>query len=502
MSAHPRHDDRGTILPLVLVVCVVLATVVAALATYASATLRFGRETEASADRLAAAQGGMDNALERIERGESPCVTQTVQNGSSVSYTMPAPLNGIFPEITCTVVDGDLTGIESHAVVLTGSNGQSGPLLSITEAASTAKAFRGNVYLEGVPVVGNGAGAHTIDLGSSLAIDGGTIRYHPNGSQTCATPPELVLNPSREVSLGAGYELTPDSCDPTVGWQRFRLLQPLQPTFATMVDRTGPARVTTAGCTVWEPGRYTAPPALAAGSYHYFRSGEYFFDDVGTWSITNAFVLAGWPGAAGPDIENNRILANGRPDPAVNGANNPCNSEWNAPDQVSAQAQGAAFYLGGSSSIVIGSNGSLEVTGYAREGYRVSVYAVEGTGASTIGGDARILSTDPGNKKQLSIRGLIWAPGAGVEFSNVANQTVAALTGGAIISELSAGAAANANNVTIGVDAAPQTSSILVSSSATNTGTTVVEAVIAYRTSGASTDYAVQSRRVVGLTPE
>ena len=49
----------------------------------------------------------------------------------------------------------------------------------------------------------------------------------------------------------------------------------------------------------------------------------------------------------------------------------------------------------------------------------------------------------------------MWAPYAALEFDLISNDAVAALTGGAVVSELSAGASANANNFLIRVATKP-----------------------------------------------
>jgi hypothetical protein len=472
-------------LPIVLVVCVVLALVVVALAKYAAGTLRFGQEVEASADRLAAAQGGMDNALEAIERGTSDCVTETIQNGNTVEYTMATPLNAIQPVITCTPFGGDVTPVDAYAVIMTGANGQSGPLLTVTNAPSEQKVFEGRVFMNGAPDVDT-----TIQLSSDLWIKNGIFKYL---DPECDDTVDLGGHP-KEITLSTGY-IT--SCSEE-GWEQFLLLKPAQPSTASFAARSNTTTPNTAGCSVWLPGRYDAAPVL--GEYNYFASGEYFFNNVGKWAIKDAFVLAGWPGATGPDIENNKVNTGGNPDHSINWNTNPCNSAANDPDESHA---GAAFYMGGNSKIELQANSSLEISGFLRDGYNIGVAALEGGAlASNLTGEDRIVSTDSGNQKQLSVQGLVWAPYTGLEFQNVANETVAALTGGAVVSELAAGAAANTNNFTIAVQTQPQVLSLIVTSAATNTGTTTVRTQITYRTDGTTSEYAILSRRIIKLTAE
>ena len=57
LHRHTARRDEGSILPLVLVMTVVLATLVVALASYVSAGLRYTTVVEDRADRLAAVAG-------------------------------------------------------------------------------------------------------------------------------------------------------------------------------------------------------------------------------------------------------------------------------------------------------------------------------------------------------------------------------------------------------------------------------------------------------------
>jgi hypothetical protein len=61
---------------------------------------------------------------------------------------------------------------------------------------------------------------------------------------------------------------------------------------------------------------------VVSGSYNYFKSGNYYFENTGNWTIDSAFVLFGYPGASEPSIpgdKNNDTFAG-----------NPCNTAWQA----------------------------------------------------------------------------------------------------------------------------------------------------------------------------
>ena len=100
------------------------------------------------------------------------------------------------------------------------------------------------------------------------------------------------------------------------------------------------------------------------------------------------------------------------------------------------------------------------------------------------------------------MQGLVWAPFASFVFDLISNDAVAALTGGAVVGELSAGASASANNFVISVDTQATTNVLNLTATATNSGTTSVKAVLDVRTTDVSSTYGVRSRRVLNITPE
>ncbi len=233
------------------------------------------------------------------------------------------------------------------------------------------------------------------------------------------------------------------------------------------------------------------------------RSGDYYFNGIGNWDISSAFTLFGYPGEKGPSIDgprNNDTFAN-----------NPCRNAWmNDPgaDPI-AKESGATIYFGGNSQLTVQQNSSVEISGRERSGQNIAVQALETAGGgrtpSTIRGDQRIITTGPGSNKQLSIQGLVWAPYAALEFDLISNDAVAALTGGAVVSELSAGASANANNFLIRVATKPANKVLnltTTASSADNQGSTSVKSVVTVQRDQGTTSYAIDSRRVLGLTPE
>ena len=93
-------------------------------------------------------------------------------------------------------------------------------------------------------------------------------------------------------------------------------------------------------------------------------------------------------------------------------------------------------------------NGALEVSGRLQSGRLIGIHTLETAGIpSSIQGDAvKMIEVGPGSNKQLSIEGLMWAPYATMDFRNVSNDAVAAINGGAVLSEVFLQAPASANN--------------------------------------------------------
>ncbi len=476
--------DEGAVLPIVLVIVVVLGAVVAAIATYAAGTLRHGQVVEASADRLAAADGATDNALEAIDRGSSPCTITGLgsSGGPGYTYNLGDTINGIDPTINCVAVGGDVNAVDAFAVIITGDGGQTGPLLEVTNGGASPQAqkvFEGPVYMARTPRESNPN--QTLDFSATLTIKDGDLWY---SNPTC--PATDVDLPSELTIAPAGFTT---KCLTEDWFTLFGSRRPPEPGVAGLpLQVSTPPTPDGNGCYVWPAGKYTSPPQLDNQSYNYFESGDYYFENMGAWSITNAHVLAGYPGATGPGIpgyKNNDTFAG-----------NPCNNAWtSAADQT-----GASFYMGGNSFIQLDSNSALEISGRAQGDYNVGLQALEVNGVpSTLGGNDRIVLSNSGTNKQLSVQGLVWAPYAGFEFDLIANDAIAALTGGAVVAELSAGASAQANNFVIKVDTQPSTANFVITATATNEGTTTVRTVITYRT---DLEYAVLSRRITEITPE
>lgn len=187
-------------------------------------------------------------------------------------------------------------------------------------------------------------------------------------------------------------------------------------------------------------------------------------DDLGS------FVLAGWPGDAGPDIENNIIQPNGRVDTwgQLEQESPPQCGEW--PLGLKEGGHVIPRWQESDRDLDAGSFGTCQGRGEVTvlAGFRGGTHTcVRGRGITWTRRRFRRRLCQPTPNSNAAVA---------VEFSNIVNETVAALTGGAVVSELSAGASVTANGFTIGVDTAPKVNSLIVKSKVTKGGVTTVEA--------------------------
>ncbi len=480
-----QHRDRGVILPITLVIVVVLAVVVAAVATYASATLRYGQVVEQSAERLAAANAGMDSALEALGRNASLCALTTRANSVYETDDLPT-INGITPSVRCrTIIDsghGPVTGVEEFALILTGDRGtgsRDGPMLWVRPAPTTRKVIDGPVFMDLPPSTTN------INLAAPLTIQNGDLWYrHP--TLPCPTPGPV--EPSGLLITPAGYDIR---CAAATNWRDlFSSSKPPESAVIGLPDATPDPPFDPAGCKVFSPGRYSTRPVL--GAYNYFESGDYHFDNIGEWEITDAYALFGWPGSTGPGIP-------GRGTDTI--AANICVGAWEA----DSAGGGATIFLGGNSRIKVNGAGSLEVSGRDQGGRHVALMALEDAPrTSTVQGDdagnLRLLKLGSGLNRQVSINGLVWAPFASVAIDGVSNAAVPVLRGGAVVGELHVGATADATNLLVSNGNTPAVRKLEFTSTAVspNGGETQVRAIVTYRDG----DYALESRRVMCITPD
>ena len=433
----PRND-RGSILPLAMIVTVMMSMIVISLARYTSTDIQYGRIVEDRADRLSEAEAGLRHKLEQEQEGGPFCAT-AVGTGAGVTQTLPVTISGATVDVHCVQVDGTLSNITAWATVITGNGGVPDDQGLITNSGNGAiKVFGGPSFIADPDLLG---------VNAPLEMRDGNLWYTDlscdDGGQYAAgshAGDALTFNPTSR-----GLWCT------NKAWSDLFTEPPIPPTLSSLP--VNPASQPLGGCTVWEPGRYTVAPVW--GTNNYMKSGNYVFDNVGTMQIKQTTITAGREGVAGGQQE----VDNGTCDTQRDG---------DVP-------QGATFYMDGNSNFEIISQGSLEILRRQQGNDLVSVHALS---THTLAwNDAPILSTATGNNKQMAIQGMVWAPNARLVFGNVANSAAAQLSGGVVLAALQADAAASVTGFVIQVAGGPQQDRIAYTATATKNGTTQVRVV-------------------------
>jgi Tfp pilus assembly protein PilV len=440
-----RRRDVGAVLLIVLVVIVALGLAVLAIAKYTTATLAYGQVSEQRADRFAAAQAAMDDALERLEIKRSACAT----GAGVVTEPFPVVINNAPAEVTCRSVGGTAGDVDGWALVLTGIGDPDYDLI-VQSGGGDDKYIGGPVWMERPT---------SMNLLAPIQIEGGDLWYPGGCVPSGMTDLSASLDNDLLFSPGNGTW-----CTSGLWSSMFRA--PATPTLnALSPDNGGPGTLDANGCTVFRPGRYTTAPIL--GEHNYFQSGNYYFRNVGTIVIKQRTVHFG-------NMEGLEGF------PSIEAA--PCDQA-----RGSDSVNGATVYVGGNTRFQIEAQGALEFSSRAQIGSaktdKVSLHVLDpGLGGQPTWDDP-VVRTDSGNNKQLAIQGLVWAPNAGLQFGEVTNDTSAVLRGGAVLAHLDAGASASATGFLIEIPAATSSRMLELTSTATNDGTTSIRAVLDWRPS-------------------
>jgi hypothetical protein len=497
-NPHRTPRDAGSALPLVLVISTVVALVVLGLSSYALASLKFGRVAEGRSDRLTAADAGMRYAIDQLALRNAGCILDTQK---AVLPGVEADFNRARAEVSCERITSGFEGIQAYAAVMTGEGMPASTSLLSSQSGSNSKVLGGPVYMARV----NPA---SFSLSPPVKIENGPLLYfdpNPVGTdEPCRSvrastlPTQLQFEPA--LLFGPVCVKTP--------WTQI-FDSPVVPNLTGLVERRGdlplsagalaaPAQgsftdVTTGGgCRVFEPGRYTTPPATS-GVDAYFKTGEYLFEFDAAWEVRQGNVTAG---RIDPAVTT----------PAVNelSTTQAC-ADAQATDVSSPGTFGATFYFAGRARLNVATQGSVEVHARRQGNDYVSVQTLcspnggwcntDGGGGfspakqSTLvgpvtGSNPNFLFTDSGNNKEFIAHALFYAPRAQVEFGNVTNTATQRMLGGLVVSRLVLQSSTSATNFEIAVPTSPITALIGLTSTATKPGqpgVTSIRAVVEYR---------------------
>ncbi len=471
--------DRGSILPLTLVVTVAMSTIMISLLSYTATNLRYGNVVEDRADRLSAAEAGLRHVLEKIQINGLLCTTNA-GNGAGIDIAIPDTISDANVSVNCSKANGTLSNITSWAVVVTAEGMPAAEKAYVTSSGNgTTKVFGGPSYVADLSRMGVGAALEIRDgdlwTTDSSCTKGG--QYSSNGSSIA----NLSFSPATRGVWCTSDDWTDLYKEPAV---------PTTPSAA-------PAPQTFGTCKVFFPGLYTSPPAFDTNNY--MRSGDYFFDNVGNVAVNKATVTAGRQGVAG-DLQ------------AIK--NDACDSYRDSPI-TSPQydpPEGATFYMDGNSRFTMQVQGSLEIlrrqhSQFVAGQFYSDFVSVHALPTSTLDWQTPILGTAPGNKKELAVHGQVWAPRASIEFGGVTNTAVAQFSGGMVVAKFAASASASVSGFVIQVQGSPYSDKFIFTATADKNGITRVRVVAQLRFSAPPTgngvgtwELAMNSWRVCGAT--
>lgn len=501
-----HQSDRGSIMVLTLVITVILAVVVAAVADYTTTGLRYGKTVEDRADRLAAADGGMRFAVEKLSLGSARvCATA---GGDSID---PPDVNSSVVEVSCGQVGDGFHNTNGWALILTG---EGVPPVTATGCNETVITPHGAVprnrcnllnTLSGngdVKTVGGPIYLGELRIGAQSPIEfyNSELLYT---APDCTAPidPAVFTNVtfdskslgpactervwSRTTSTGTVWSTTATSPDglftePNIGVLPEAFLPDgvtpspdFNPPFQDITDVPGSA------CRVYRPGYYTSAGVSLAQNNH-FLSGNYVFDGV-SMAIDSRAVTAGRSGGA-DGTGDAQFLDNDGCDDIRLGVDT----------GNTATTAGATFYLKNGSNFNIGSGGSFEILRRKQGSAYVSIHVLD----TTMAWDDSVIFQQPGTNKDMAMHGLVWAPHANITFAQITNNANGQLLGGAVLSNVDLRSSAHSSGFVIAVEPSDLHGKLQLDSVAIKDGdSTTIRSIVDYRP---STNYtAVTSWRVI-----
>ena len=395
--------DRGSILPLVLVVSIALSMVVVALAKYVTVDLRYARVAEERVERQSAATSAITYGVERIRLAQTLCASPAGDFGPMTPGLLDSA--DTTTTLTCQRLSGGPSDITGWAIIVTG-NGISSNLLDAE--GSGAKDVDGAVYVDDVGEV---------DVsGGDLRIVDADVWHHRS---TC---------PGGPVSLPGRLKFVPaDVRGPlcTTATSTQLLSTPPVPNLNALPPMAGSSYddTTWPGCRVFAPGHYTGPaPELPNPGDVYFQSGSYWFDSVGEIDIDDTTVWFGNPGVTSPDITNSGCGQARIDDPNTGGP-------------------GAIAYMGGTSRFKV-EHGAIEFFGRDVSGVPLSVQELQpGSGyppsTRTAASNQAIVDVDDDWGAQAVLHGLVYTPNSEFRFDNDTSNGTQSATGGVVAARVS-----------------------------------------------------------------
>lgn len=531
-SARRCRNDRGSVLPLVLVFVVVMGAVVAALAGYAAANLRFASVTEGRAYRLSAADAALRNATDQLRAGVAECLF----TGQPVELpAVGAEFNGVDASVQCDSVAGVIDAPQLWAVVITGETVDPAHHLVKTAGGSGNKVIEGLTWLSRLDKTSGGV---SVETGPSHALEirnSSLVYYDDTTDPECTSVP--ASDPTGPIDLTGEVEFSPaliyrPVCTKTPWTNQPSFDDPPISSDLMLSNVNPPPDVTTyPGCVVYEPGTYIdASLPSAMGDDVYFQTGDYLFysssASVAQVDFQNADARAGSIDPALATI------------PEIDMTGSRCADAIDDDGPDAGGRYGVTFYLSGEAQILIDNNASLEImprlqsgqdrtaNGVATRDLYVSIQSIcdptvfvpdsdgdswcdttDQSGAPIVapittfaggvvppstlpgyvprsaGPGLEIIYTAAGANKELVTHGHVYVPTGQVRFDNAAAPaTDVRILGGLTVARIDIQVEPSATNFRLGTDTHPVDVEIVLTAAATlDGGTTRMQSVVDYR---------------------
>jgi Tfp pilus assembly protein PilX len=411
-STRDASDERGATLVISLVFMVVFSIILAAVFTNAGANFRNTTVVRNTQDKTYSADSAIDWALQRIRNDDTIC--PNTHAGVVEMGGVPA-FNGVTPTVTCEVLSGSVTGASGFAIVTVSDDTPS----LLTEGPGTTKNVNGPVWSSGID-----------DDVDEIAVTNGDVYERNDGAATCSSdddqPAKLTINPFPPYAYHCDGSNSAD--DILASIPHAAPPESLASASPQSEDGNGDD-----DCRVFSPGRYTS---LDLADDNYFRSGVYFFDDVGTISVRGRQVVGG---AADPDEVSTTLLT-------------PCATDASVITSPAVSGTGVKFILGGSSKLEV-RNPSGRIELFARHGgdpddegqQDLSLQTATGSAAewpgvwqgklSDLTDSDAVITLEQGATPRMMMHGGVFVPNALVDLDPT-NHAKAYLLGGIVAGKL------------------------------------------------------------------
>ena len=389
---------------MVLVLLTVLSLALGALFANAGANLTTSTVITGRNNKVHAADGAVESAIQQLRANSTLCPapvpgppTTMRVDGRPPSASQPdLKINGVAVTLTCRTTAGLATSVSRWALVTTDTAPGDISLASVPPSGTSRMVTDGPVY--------NAGG---VKLQSRVAIGSGLYQRLPACTGSESSPPGFI---------------GPWTCTTAP-------VPTLDPTLPPFDGAAAPPIVLAAGCTIFQPGKYTA---ITLGAHNYFVSGVYYFEDTHV------------------DLAQDGVLdlVGGQPAPGetpVIGSGGPCAG---VTDKLVGRDNGSGveLILGGSSTIDLGSKDMelfSRLPGTEPEGAAgVSVRSVPFGDAhykqSSIVAPDEVFDMQEFTNAHLAIHGMVYVPNERV-YLFATNLGAADLLGGLVCSGLSIG---------------------------------------------------------------